>query len=129
MSSDDKAFNVPSAQKLEELLKNAQKRFSKEVKWKETLEQKYTRITEETIYEILSNNKVEHPYLILKCLAISSTKKIEKMHRDSAKSQCEEGENNYGLDWATDEGKLELAWQILTSVGLGEKDWMRLNPH
>ena len=70
MSSNAKAFNVPSAQKLKELMKTAQKRFSKEVKWKETLEQKYTRITEETIYEILSNNKVKHPYLLLKCLAI-----------------------------------------------------------
>ena len=105
-------------------LKNARKNSSKTVKKKETLEENYVRITEESIYEIFSNSSIKYPYLLLKCFAISATKRLGKMHNETAKSHCDSKEYDYALNWAIDEGKINVAENILRSIQITQQDWM-----
>ena len=124
MKKDKNHLKVPSHKELKRLLKNARKNTSKVVRKRETLEENYIRITEELIYEIFSNNSIKYPYLILKCIAISATKKLEKMHNETAKSHCDSEEYHCGLSWAKDEGKLNMAENILRSIQITKHDWM-----
>ncbi len=124
MKKDKNHLKVPSHKELKRLLKNARKNTSKVVRKRETLEENYIRITEELIYEIFSNNSIKYPYLILKCFAISATKKLEKMHNETAKSHCDSEEYYCGLSWAKDEGKLVMAENILRSIQITKHDWM-----
>ena len=121
---DKNNLNVPSHKELKKLMKNARKNSSKAVRKTETLEENYIRITEENIYQIFSNSSIKHPYLLLKCLAIRATKKLEKMHEETAKSYCNSKEYDYGLNWAVDEGKLNVAENILRSIQITQHDWM-----
>ena len=124
MKKDKDNLNVPSHKKLKKLMKNARKNALKAVRKNETLEENYVRITEENIYETFSNSSIKHPYLLLKCFAIAATKKLEKMHNETAKSYCDSEEYHYGLNWAIDEGKLNMAKKILRSIQITKYDWM-----
>tara|TARA_B100001989_G_C24285823_1_gene338636 strand:- start:46 stop:429 length:384 start_codon:yes stop_codon:yes gene_type:complete len=121
---DKKNLNVPSHKELKKLMKNARKNSSKAVRKTETLEENYIRITEENIYQIFSNSSIKHPFLMLKCLAISATKKLEKMHNETAKSHYDSKEYDYVVNWAIDEGKLNVAENILRSIQITKHDWM-----
>ena len=116
--------NVPSQKELKKLMENARSNSSKASRKNETLEENYTRITEENIYTIFSNSSIKYPFLLLKCLAISATKKLEKMHNETAKSHCDSKEFDYAVNWAIDEGKLNIAETILRSIQITNHDWM-----
>ena len=126
MSSEEKALNVPSAEQLEELFRRAKKFASKSSTNTDTLKQRSTRITNE-IKEIVFANETDDlysPFLMLKCLAIRAVKELESMHREIA-DLAFQNKDFSSLHWANDEGKLESAKDLIRSVEIGDKDWMR----
>tara|TARA_B100000212_G_scaffold326545_1_gene289119 strand:- start:541 stop:918 length:378 start_codon:yes stop_codon:yes gene_type:complete len=124
MKRDKEFRNVPSNKELKKLMENARRTSSKAIRKNETLEQNYIRITEENIYKIFSNSSIKYPFLMLKCLAISATKKLEKMHNETSKSHYDSEEYDYVVNWAIDEGKLNVAENILRSIQITKHDWM-----
>lgn len=124
MKRDKEFRNVPSNKELKKLMENARRTSSKAIRKNETLEQNYIRITEENIYKIFSNSSIKYPFLLLKCLAISATEKLEKMHKETAKSHYDSKEYDYVVNWAIDEGKLNVAENILRSIQITKHDWM-----
>ena len=61
---------------------------------------------------------------MLKCLAIRAVKELESMHREIA-DLAFQNKDFSSLHWANDEGKLESAKDLIRSVRIGDKDWMK----
>ena len=126
MSSEEKELNVPSDEQLEELLLRAKKLAFKFSKQSKTLQQRSPRITDEIIQIVFANETDNDysPFLIFKCLAIRSVKELESMHREIANLAFKNKDTSC-LHWATDEGKLESAKDLIRSVEIGGNDWMK----
>ena len=123
LNEGEEDFNVPSDKELERLMRQANKKASKECSFKRTTQQQYISEANKIIRETFEENG-DNPHLFLKCLALRCLDELSDMHCQIAEEQMNKRQYNCASNWMGDQGKIAAALELLQSVRIGEDDWM-----
>ena len=125
-SEEENHMKLPSENQLQSLLNEAKIRSAK-IDYKEkTVRERFTENSNRYVDEVLGKDEQKgDPYLQLKATALRCLKELSDMHCEFAKKRIEEENYENGLFWASDQGKLDAAFELIRSVRVGGEDWMK----
>ena len=111
---------------LKKLLDEARKRSAKERKKDEPIRERFSKHANSYVQSVIESETDGDPYLQLKATILRSLQELMLMHSEYAQKRIKQENFEHALIWASDEGKLEAAKDLIGSVRIGDDDWMKI---